>query len=194
MSAALAIAIYAAVIATAGLAWQVLSWRQARRTVLKVTGGLATVVGIPGRGSILHLDVRSSEYTPPVYIDQWGFMIQRTKHTVAPAWTHGPGTPYRLEPGTRVSWMLDYSEARTSLANNHPSPDHFWDVRPWIRLQSGDERFGTHEHHRTKTIRIWEQGYVGSEGPRSFWWWLLRRHDPVLRFTGTTWEETDRHT
>jgi hypothetical protein len=192
MSAALVLAIYAAVIATAGLAWQIISWVQARRTVLRITGGIATVVGVPGHGGILFLDVRSSEHTPPVSIDQWGFMIQGKKHLVGPAWAKGPDTPYRLEPGMRASWMLDYPEGRASLASNHPSPDHFWDVRPWIRLGSGDERFGTHEHHRTKTIRVWEQGFVGSDGQRSFWWWLLRRREPVLRLSGTTWEKTDR--
>src|ERR1700682_2978513 len=194
MTPTLAIAIYAAVIATAGLAWQVLSWRQARRTVLKVSGFHASVVGLDRPGSIrmLMLNVRSAEHTPPVWIDQWGFMIKGTKHIVGPAWSHGPSTPHRLESGQRVTWILDDTEGRASLAANHPSPDHFWDVRPWIRLQSGDERCGTHEHHRTKTIRMWEQGYVGFEGRRSFWSWLLRRREPVMRLNGTTWEKTDR--
>jgi len=192
MSAALAIAIYAAVIATAGFAWQVRSWRQARQTVLKVTGFHAMVAGVEKPGSKLLLTVRSSEHTPPVYIDQWGFMIEGTKHLVGPALTFGPDTPHRLEPGQRVTWLIDDAKGRASLANNHPRPDHFWDVRPWIRLQSGGERFGTHEHHRTKTIRMWEPGFVGSDGPRSFWSWMLRRREPVLRLNGTTWEKTDR--
>jgi hypothetical protein len=192
MSAALTIAIYAAVIATAGLAWQVLSWRQARKTVLKVTGSLGTVFGVDKPGAKLLLTVRSSEHTPPVYIDQWGFMIVGTKYLVGPAWTHGPDTPHRLEPGQRVTWLMDATEGRASLASNHPNPNHVWHVRPWIRLQSGDERYGTHEHFRTRTMRMWELGFVGSEGRRSFWWWLLRRRDPVLRWTGTTWEKTDR--
>lgn len=164
MSLTLAVATCAAVIATAGLVWQIVSWVQARQTVLNATGFHATVVGIERPDRMLMLNVRSSEHTPPIYIDQWGFMIRGMRHTVGPAWTHGPDTPHRLERGQRVTWMLDNAEGRASLANNHPTANHFWDVRPWIRLQSGAEHYGTHEHFRTKTIRIWEPGYVGSEG------------------------------
>ena len=137
VSVTLAVALYAAVIATAGLLWQIVSWIQGRRTVLKVTGFHAMVVGIQRPGRMLLLNVRSSAHTPPVYIDQWGFMIKGKKHLVGPAWSQGPDTPHRLEPGQRVSWILDDDEGRKSLAANHPTPNHFWDVRPWVRLQTG---------------------------------------------------------
>jgi hypothetical protein len=156
---------------------------------LHVTGGLASVVGVPDRHSVLFLTVRSHERGPAVYIDQWGFMLQHSQHVAGGEWTNGPATPYRLEPGSRVTWMRDYGEARAFLAEWHQPPVHHWDVRPWIRLGSGAQHFGRHEHFGIPTVRIWEQGFVGNDGRRPFWERMLRKRQPILRWSGSSWEE-----
>ena len=174
----------ALIVAIGSAVANVVLWQRSG-AVVRVSGMLATVVGLKehsGQKVLLTVRNRGRAYA---WVEQWGFLVEAGRHTVPGEWSHGPDLPHELVSGRRATWLLDWDEARRGLARDYPNPRHRWDVVPFVRL-GDDERMikGT-------AIRIWETQYVGG-GPPPWWKRLVGRTEILLRFNGTQWEQVDR--
>jgi hypothetical protein len=127
---ALILAIIGIVLSVASLGWQAWTWSRSGPHVVVTAANTWPVYA--GQLGAWHVSVTATNNgRAPITIDGWGFELPDKSDFIEmrpPAWA--TTLPYRLEPHSHASWMMEVDDLKSSCAGRGVTVA---DLRPWVR-------------------------------------------------------------